>query len=85
MGRKYLVHASLMPWSKPASAGLLICCLPGDPLQVLHTGATHSVSLAQVTYVGVQKVDVQNEGKWRSQDDYWAQAESLASPDFYKV
>lgn len=74
MGRKYLVHASLLPWSKPVSAGLAPCCCPGEPLQALRTWATHSVSLAPVTYVGVQKVDDQSEGKWRSQNDCWAQA-----------
>lgn len=41
--------------------------LSGEPLQVLHGGATSSVSLAQVTYVAVQKVDGQNEGKQRDQ------------------
>lgn len=44
----------------------------------------HAASLAQVTYVGVQKVDDQNEGKWRSQNDCWAQAERSVCPDFTK-
>lgn len=47
----------------------------------------HILSLwgsAQVIYVGVQEADDQTEGKWRSQCDCGAQAESTACLDFTK-
>lgn len=37
-----------------------------------------------MTYVGVQKADDQTGGKWRSQREGRAQAESAACPDFTK-
>lgn len=35
-----------------------------------------------VSYIGVQEIDVQNESRWRSQNDCWARAERTVRPDF---
>lgn len=90
MDGKCWVHPYFIAIVHPTSAGIGLW-LPLEhfycPSTALHAemGMVHALALlwgTQLSYFRVQMAGAQKEGKWRSQNHCWAQAERPAHSDF---